>query len=48
MGSVRDSELAILRLELNQRRLTPLGTEAKCIHLRSWVPSLEDELADLT
>ena len=34
--------------ELTQRGQIPSATEAECTQLRSWVTSLESELADLT
>ena len=43
-----ESELATPRAELEQRSLAPLSMEAECVQLRSWVTSLESELADIT
>ena len=48
MSSAHKSELATLRAKLDWRGLTPPITEVKCVHLRSQVVGLEDELADLT
>ena len=48
MSSAHESELATLRIELDQRRPTLLGTEAKFVQLRSRVAGLEDELVDFT
>ena len=48
MSSAHESELTILRVELDWRVLAPLSTEAECVQLRSWVVGLEDELTDLT
>ena len=48
MSSAHESELATLRVELDQRGLALLGTEVECVQLRSRVVGLEDELTDLT
>ena len=48
MSSAHKSELATLRAKLDWRGPTPPITEVKCVHLRSQVVGLEDELADLT
>ena len=48
MGRAYETELANLKIELEQRSLTPLAMEVGCIKLRSQVTSLESELADLT
>lgn len=48
IGSVQDSELATHRAELDRRGPSLPSTKTECIHLRSWVTGLEDELADLT
>jgi len=48
MSSAHESELATLRVELDQKGLALLGTEAECVQLRSRVVGLEDELTDLT
>ena len=48
MSSAHESELAILRAELDGRGPAPPGTEAECVQLRSQVTGLEDELANIT
>ena len=48
MSSAHESELAILRVELDRMRLASLSTEVECVWLRSRVGGLEDELANLT
>ena len=48
MGRAYEAELSAHRVELEQRCLAPLATEAECIQLRSRVASLESELANLT
>lgn len=48
MSSAQESELVALRVELDWRGPTSLGTEAECVRLRSQVVGLEDELATFT
>jgi len=48
ISSVHESELATLRAKLDRTGSAPLGTEAECVQLRSWVVGLEGELMALT
>ena len=48
MSDAHESKLATLRVKLDRRGLAPPSIEVECIHLRSWVVDLEDELAALT
>ena len=48
MSSAHESGLAIFRVELDRKGPAPLGIEAECVQLRSYVVGLEDDLVDLT
>lgn len=48
MSSMQESEPITLRAKLDLRRPAPLGTETKCVQLRSQDAGLKDELAALT
>lgn len=48
MGRKYEVELAILWAKLAQRDQVPSSMKSKCTKLRSWVTSLESELANLT